>query len=477
MNSPNKFNTIIVGGGIVGAGIFRDLSLHNIETLIIDKNDFTSRTSQSSSKMLHGGIRYLENMDFALIHEALHEKNLWLKIAPHLCYEERFYLPVFQDSKRPLWMIKIGLFLYDLLSGFQNTTHELKNKSNTLAKFPFLKSSNLSGAGIYSDAIVDDAKMTLEMIYDGLKNSKCQALNYSEFIKSEKINEQSHRVYFKNTISNKEIVVECKNLVFATGPYTDTILKRNYHAHWQNIILPSKGSHLWFPKEIIPISNPIVITTNDNRVIFVIPQNEMVLVGTTEVKINPPFDEVQIEKHEIEYLIHELNNYFPKLNISEKDIIGSYAGVRPLVKEDDNESLGKTSREHKIIQIQNNVFCIAGGKYTTFRVMGQDISRIIVSQLGHSYNDQLTTMPIRQKSTILPFQFHCPTDAELISILENELPKNFEDLVIRRIGINSKKIWNYKSKIDFDSYFLSKMELINRYFPMTSEDLKTIRDS
>ena len=126
------FKTLIVGGGIVGAGIFRDLTLQGVETLLVEARDFSSQTSERSSKMLHGGIRYLENLDFSLVFEALHEKNLWLKIAPHLAREEAFYLPVYKNAKRPLWMIRLGLFLYDLLSQFENTSFSSKNKNECL---------------------------------------------------------------------------------------------------------------------------------------------------------------------------------------------------------------------------------------------------------------------------------------------------------------------------------------------------------
>src|SRR5690554_4942044 len=133
------YDVVIIGGGIVGAGILRDAALHGLKTLLIDKKDFTSQTSQSSSKMLHGGIRYLETFDFALVWEALHEKNLWIKLAPHLCQEKAFLMPIYKDSLRPLWMLKVGLWLYDFLSSFQNTPHRMLNIEETLKLLPPLK--------------------------------------------------------------------------------------------------------------------------------------------------------------------------------------------------------------------------------------------------------------------------------------------------------------------------------------------------
>jgi glycerol-3-phosphate dehydrogenase len=472
-----EFNTAIIGGGIVGSGIFRDLSLHNISCVLIDKSDFSSKTSQSSSKMLHGGIRYLENMDFQLVYEALHEKNLWLKIAPHLCFEERFYLPVFNDAKRPLWMIKIGLFLYDLLSGFQNSGHEIKNNLSSIKSIPILKKENLSGCGIYSDAIVDDAKMTLEMIYDALYCSKkSKAYNYFELIEDIEENE-FHLITLKNKLNDSVKKIKVKNIVYATGPYTDDLLSKNQHYKWSNILLPSKGSHLWFSQKDIPINHPIVMTTKDDRVIFVIPQNDLVLVGTTEIKTTESYDDLTISESEINYLLNMVNLYFPTLKLSNENILGSFAGVRPLVKEDGNNNLSKTSREHKIVQLSSNSFVIAGGKYTTFRVMGQEITRNIIQKLGKNYNCDLSQKPIFKKSILPSFKFKVPTDAELINICEEELPKTFNDLVIRRIGINSKKIWNYKSNKDFNEFFLSKVAILNKYIMITENDIKNFKEN
>jgi glycerol-3-phosphate dehydrogenase len=157
------FKTVIVGGGIVGAGIFRDLVLNGVEALLLDAGDFSSQTSERSSKMLHGGIRYLENLDFPLIFEALHEKNLWLKLTPHLTREVPFYLPVYKDAKRPLWMIRIGLYLYDALSSFKNSPFSMKSKEETLKDIIGLNPEGLTGAGVYYDGIMD-AKITLEVM-------------------------------------------------------------------------------------------------------------------------------------------------------------------------------------------------------------------------------------------------------------------------------------------------------------------------
>jgi glycerol-3-phosphate dehydrogenase len=464
------YETVIIGGGIVGAGIFRDLSLHGISTLLIDKSDFASETSERSSKMLHGGIRYLENFDFKLVFEALHEKNTWIKLAPHLAYEAPFYLPVFKNSKRPLWMIKIGLLLYDFLSGFTNSPHAIKSREEIHKIIPLLKQDGLTGAGLYHDAVIDDAKMCLEVIYDGLQEAKSTALNYHELI--DICNLEGHSlITIKNVLTNEIFKVSAKFVVFAVGPFTDQLLKKFPAYNWTDALLPSKGSHLWIHKNDLPIESSIVITTNDNRVIFVIPHQEKILVGTTEVPLTESLENMTISREETQYLLDALNWYFPKQNLTTKNILASYAGVRPLIRDNDSVNRSVTSREHKVFMPNSHTFVIAGGKYTTFRVMGQEISKVICHQHQKSYNPERTASPLRKKSIIVPFTWKLPNDLELELILRDEMPKTFVDLVTRRLSIASRSIWKLKTDQDFDQYFLSQTILLNRFIHFSEKDL------
>lgn len=465
------YETVIIGGGIVGAGIFRDLSLHGIQTLIIDKSDFSSETSERSSKMLHGGIRYLENFDFKLVREALHEKNTWIGLAPHLAFEAPFYLPVFKNSKRPLWMIRIGLFIYDFLSGFTNSPYAIKNKLEMKNLMPELNQQGLIGAGLYHDAIMDDSKMCLEVIYDGLKNSKCEALNYHELIKI-RYQEENTILTIKNLLQNSIIEICARHLVFAVGPYTDLLLKKFPEYNWNDVLLPSKGSHLWINKSALPIESPLVITTDDNRVIFVVPQNEKILVGTTEIPLTESIDHMKISEDETQYLLNALNQYFPKQNLTTKSILSTFAGVRPLVCENSSTNRSTTSREHKVYMPNSKTFVIAGGKYTTFRVMGQEITKEICHNNQISFNSEKTITPLRQKSIVHPFDWKLPNTKELEEILKNEMPKTFEDLIKRRLSIASRSIWALKTPQDFDKYFLSHKDLLNRYIDFSESILQ-----
>ena len=481
------FECVIIGGGIVGAGLFRDLSLNNVSVLIIDQKDFMSETSSKSSKMLHGGIRYLENLDFHLVFEALHEKNFWLKMAPHLCYEARFHLPLFKSSKDSPFLIKLGLFLYDLLSLFKNTPHKMINAHELDAANKLVDFSQIRKIGIYSDAIVDDVKLGLESIFDGLfghqsnknlwqKKPGVDARNYHQFIKYETDPKTHHKIlHLKNILKNETYTVQCKHLIFALGPFTDLWFKDNKQ-DFHPFLRPSKGSHLWIKKSALPVNDPFVIRTKDERIIFIIPQQNMILVGTTEIPstdrdiVNP-----QMSSEEKYYLLNNINEFFPKTKINDDDILGDFSGIRPLVRAQDQD-LKKTSREHQFKMLDQSTFVIAGGKYTTFRVMGQEISRIICLQLNKTYAPMLSESKLHFKSTILPFEEkislnYGPTAEQIENILKNELVQTFDDLVSRRLGIISKRMWMYKYSIDFDQYFNDHFELINKYIKL---DKKTI---
>jgi glycerol-3-phosphate dehydrogenase len=442
-NLNDEVDILIVGGGIVGCGILRDLALNQeanqskLKILMVEKGDFNSQTSQGSSKMLHGGIRYLENFDFSLVSEALQEKNLWLKLTPHLCYEDSFHLPVYKSSKYPLFMVGIGMLTYDLLSRFQNSPSRIMGKKKILSKVPQLNPRNLKGAGIYYDAVVDDAKLGLECLYDALVTPKVEAMNYTELVEFKRQEDICHGV-LKDAITGETKTIKAKQVIFATGPFTDHLFKQ-LNFPWQPKLLPNKGIHLWLKRDAINLNTPIVLQTKDNRIIFVIPQRDAILAGTTEKKVKGDFFNIQVEQDEVDYLLSTLQSYFPAANLNESHIIDSFAAVRPLVKEGSGVDLSKVSRVHKTFHPYPNVDVIIGGKYTTFRVMAQDLTRLVMRKLDLPYHDNLTMNPLRVKSIVNTFNDEEITQADIDNIIKKEHVKSIEDLMQRRLGVINQK--------------------------------------
>ena len=446
-DQTNLYDVAIIGGGINGIGLFRDLSKHKVNSILIERGDFMSQTSSRSSKMLHGGIRYLENFDFPLIQEALHEKNLWVQLAPHLCNEQAFYLPVFNYSKFPLWLTYFGLKTYDFLSNFKNTPSTVIAKKKLLKKFPDLTTNGLKGAAVYHDALMNDARLGIECLMDAMKENIGRVCNYTILEKAEKENE-IFVLTLRSTKDDKVQIIRAKELVFTTGPFTDKVLTDLKLFDWRPRLIASKGTHIWLDCKTFPVDDPMVLETIDKRVLFVLPQKDAVLVGTTEDNAEgEEFFDIQPKESEIQYILSNLNKYFPKYNLKPSDVLGSFAGIRPLIQEEDSNA-GKTSRKHQTYQPLPNVWVLLGGKWTTFRTMVQDIAAPLVGKYNPPYDSNKC---IAKLNTFSPFDTYDELrwDKEVFEKLKKtEFVSNEEDLVERRLGQMYKKSPQFYNKFN-----------------------------
>jgi glycerol-3-phosphate dehydrogenase len=379
IKNTDTYDVIIIGGGINGAGIARELALRNYTVLLLEKNDFASGTSSASSKLVHGGIRYLENGDFHLVKEALRERHYLLKNAPDLVKPLPFIFPVYQTNKRPPWMIRCGVWLYDLLAG-----KHLIQKScwlspkEALKKEPTLKKEGLLGASLYWDAQMDDTQVCLANIEDA-KNLGATVLNHTEVT-------QINAPY----VITKKKTYHAKMIINATGPWTDEILQSHHR-----LLRPSKGIHIITKK--LTSSHAIVVTNHiDNRIFFVIPwKDNTTLIGTTDTDYPNLMKDLTIEPSEIDYLLDEINQQFPTLNLTQKDVISSFVGVRPLLDNQKRKGfhIGTVSREHAIIQHTPNFMSIIGGKFTTYRAIAEEVAK----KTHHLLNPQI---PFKKGLTI-----------------------------------------------------------------------------
>jgi glycerol-3-phosphate dehydrogenase len=429
------YDVVIIGGGINGCGLLRDLALNGVKALLVDKGDFSSQTSQGSSKMLHGGIRYLETFDFGLVQEALEEKNLWLKLTPHLCFEREFYLPLYKYSKYTTWMLQAGLILYDFLSHFQNRSHAMLDAEETVRTLPSLDPKDLRGAGKYYDGVVDDAKLSLECLYDALIEPQVDALSYHEVISTVQTSD-GYEVTIEDRMKLQRETVHATFVVFTTGPFTDQLLPK-LGFPWIPQLIPSKGIHLWLKEGSIDVKGSVVLTTKDNRVVFVIPQRDAILVGTTETAVDQEIFDIKATHLEVEYLLKVLQQYFPSAELTDASIISTFAGVRPLAKEEGSDTnRGKVSRHHKIYRPTSHSYVMIGGKYTTFRKMTQELAQEIVPRLGRRYKPNLTLNPLRQHSIMPTFGTQPKLTIEMVKrIITQEKVTTFDDLVKRRLSL------------------------------------------
>ena len=374
-----KFDLLVIGGGITGAGVARDAALRGLKVALVEASDFASGTSSRSSKLIHGGIRYLENFEFHLVFEALSERTKLFEIAPHLVHPLRFMIPLFKDSRVGPFKMGLGLLLYDMLSLFQAPeSYEKLNKDQTLERIPIVRGSDLVGSCVYSDAYMDDDRLVHETLRSANEAGACM-VNYLKVNRSVITNGQVSGLNVVDAITGQSFDISADHVACTVGPWTDlvgdTLVK-----DWKKILRPTKGIHLTFHKDRLPLNSAVVMGAQEsNRIVFAIPRHEMVIIGTTDTDFSGDPSLATTTADDARYLLKIANEYFPGAKLTEKDVLSSYVGVRPLVH-DGSVTTGKTSREHTILSDDRGFTFVAGGKYTTYRLMSEQIVDLILKK-------------------------------------------------------------------------------------------------
>jgi glycerol-3-phosphate dehydrogenase len=367
-----NFDLCIIGGGITGAGTARDAASRGLKVCLIEQNDFASGTSSRSSKLIHGGIRYLENLEFGLVFEALNERHVLFDIAPHLVHPLTFVLPLYSGGRVGMFKMGLGMWLYDALALFHAPKfHERLSQEETVQRLKSLDGENLLGSYLYSDAYMDDDRLVIETLRSahsfGTVTTNYVKAGHGQFDEKGRLTSLEAIDQF----TGKKMQIKAKHFISTVGPWTDQFASSLFE--WKKILRPTKGIHITVRRERLPLQDAVVMATgNDKRIIFAIPRNEIIIIGTTDTDFPQDPSTVHTERPDVEYLLGVVAEYFPKAKIQESDIISTYSGVRPLV-DDGSGSESKTSREHVILHTPQNVTFVAGGKYTTYRRMARDI--------------------------------------------------------------------------------------------------------
>ena len=356
---------LVVGAGIYGAWTAYDAALRGLKVLIIDKGDIASGTSSASSKLIHGGLRYLEQFNFSLVRKSATERQRLLELAPHMVHPLRFGVPLYEESRVSSWKFKIGLWLYDWLADFnkENYKHESLANDKFVERFPFVKKTKLKKGFTYLDARTDDARYTLEII-DGAVHAGAELKTYCALSEYKLTNNKVSGALLTDTLTGESLSVKCKAAVNATGRYTDSLLNSN------NCRL-SKGVHIIMPK-LETEDAMLLLSPKDGRVFFTIPWYGRTMVGTTDTDYDGDLNNVTATQADKEYLLESVN-YFLEKPWTIDDIIASFAGLRVLKKgSGNNPSSVKRDWEFKILE--NGLYVSAGGKYTSAR---EDCSKLV----------------------------------------------------------------------------------------------------
>lgn len=365
-----NFDLAIIGGGITGAGVARDAASRGMKVALVEAKDFAQGTSSRSSKLIHGGIRYLENLEFGLVFEALSERRLLFDLAPHLVHPLRFVLPLYQGGRVGMFKMGLGMWLYDALSMFEAPElHERLTPAESLERLPLLQRKNLLGSFVYSDAYMDDDRLVIETLRSAnALGANC--INYVSADDAELVAGKVNSIGCTDQVTGRKLRLRARHFISTVGPWTDIVATRLLKS-WRKILRPSKGVHLTFERKRLQLNQAVVMAADQQkRIVFGIPRHEMIILGTTDTDFSGDPNDVQTTPDDVKYLLGVADEYFPGAKLQANDIVASYAGVRPLIQ-DEAETESKTSREHLIVKDPRNVTFIAGGKYTTYRRMAQ----------------------------------------------------------------------------------------------------------
>lgn len=454
-----QWDIIVIGGGATGLGAAVDAASRGYKTLLVEQEDFAKGTSSRSTKLVHGGVRYLAQGNIKMVREALRERGLLLKNAPHVCHNLSFIIPSFHWWQK--WYYSIGLSMYDLLAGklsLGKTT--MLSKKTTQQLMPAIATKNLSGGVLYHDGQFDDARLAINLAQTAEEQS-ATILNYCKVIAFTKTDKRISGVEVQDVLSGKKYNINSKAVINATGVFTDKVMALD-NANHKPIVSPSQGVHIVVDEKFFPGKQALMIPkTDDGRVLFAVPWHNKVILGTTDT----PIDEIALEptalQEEIDFIIHHSNRYL-STQIGYSDINTVYVGLRPLIKVKGKKTTAILPRDHTTIIADSGLVTITGGKWTTYRTMGKHavdnaafackLARhpcvtatlhihgfIVKNKTGEALNiygsdaEKIKQLLIDQPALkekihpLLPY-----TKAEVVWAVQNEMAMTVEDVLARR---------------------------------------------
>ena len=382
-----EFDLVVIGGGITGGGIALDAASRGLKVVLLEKGDFASGTSSKSTKLIHGGLRYLKQFDFWLVKEVGSERAIVHKLAPHLVLPEKMLLPLIENGSYGKWLTSIGLKVYDILAQVSgDDKRKMLEKKEAMKLEPLLPKKILNGAGYYAEYRTDDARLTIENIKTSLLFG-AQALNYAKVNDFLYDNEKVAGVKVTDETTGKEFTIKSKYVISAAGPWVDELRSLNNSKKGKQLHL-TKGVHLVFPYEKLPVKQSVYFDIPDGRMMFAIPRGKVTYVGTTDTNYNDNKDRVRTDIADAIYLISAVNNMFPDINLELDDIVSSWAGLRPLIHEE-GKSASELSRKDEIFVSDTGLISIAGGKLTGYRKMAERVVDHIAKKMEEEYDTEL----------------------------------------------------------------------------------------
>lgn len=368
-NKAGYFDVIIIGGGATGLGVAVDSATRGYSTLLLEQHDFSKGTSSRSTKLVHGGVRYLQQGNVTLVLEALRERGLLIQNAPHLVHNQSFIVPNYDWWEGPFY--GVGMKVYDMLAGKLGLgPSKHLSLEDTIERLPTLEREGLRGGVIYYDGQFDDSRLAINLVQTAADHD-ATLINYAKVTGLLKSNKMVDGVKVEDQLNEETFEINGRVIVNATGVFTDGILKMD-NQNAKSIIAPSQGVHLVIDKEFSPGESAIMVPhTDDGRVLFAVPWNGKIVVGTTDTPVENPSLEPKAMDKEVDFILKHATQYLTG-NPTRKDVRSVFAGLRPLVKSGDGKDTASISRDHSLMISDSGLVTIAGGKWTTYRKMAQD---------------------------------------------------------------------------------------------------------
>lgn len=380
----NEMDVLVIGGGITGAGIALDAVKRGMNVALVEMQDFAAGTSSRSTKLVHGGLRYLKQFEVGLVAEVGKEREIVYENAPHVTTPEWMMLPFYKGGTFGPLSTNIGLRVYDFLAGVKKAERRKMLRPNeALAREPLLQAETLKGAGYYVEYKTDDARLTLEVIKKAVELG-ANALNYTKVTSLTYEAGQVSGANIEDQITGQTYTISAKKVVNATGPWVDNIREMDKSKEGKTLQL-TKGVHLVFDEAIFPLRQAIYFDTHDKRMIFAIPRAGKTYVGTTDTLFADDIVHPVVTKKDVDYLLDAINWMFPTLNVTRNHIESSWAGVRPLIAAGEGKNPSEISRKDEVLHSQSGLYSMAGGKLTGYRKMAETI----VDQLANDLKKEV----------------------------------------------------------------------------------------
>lgn len=377
----DSYDLIVIGGGITGAGILLDATSRGMKTLLVEMQDYGAGTSSRSTKLVHGGIRYLKQKDFKLVAEVGKERAVVRNNARHLVHPIPVMVPIYKGGSMKKWELRLGMWLFEWLVRIQEKfLSKSYNKAETLKREPTLNPEHLVGSVKYFENRTDDARLTLENIKTAVELG-AKALNYvkvEEFVFDAA--QQIAGAKVVDQLSGEQKTVKAKHIISAAGPWVDDVRERDDVSAEHQLVL-TKGVHLVFKKERFPVNNAVYFDTYDSRMAFAVPTGEVTYLGTTDTFYKGDLTEPDVTEEDITYLLKTANLKFPSLHLTEEDVISSWSGLRPLINEEGKKP-SEISRKDEVFIAASGLISIAGGKLTGYRKMAEKATDIVAKRMN-----------------------------------------------------------------------------------------------